>query len=177
MENKILNTILKKTLKTTQFKGVFCLEELLLIPRKKGYYVLNIASCKMKNGHFITIVVDFERNKNNVIIFDPLSLQLPKNILQWCGKKIIFLCSYPIQNIFTNVCSLYSIFFLVQYNKKLPIKNILQVFNKNTSQNDSYVYWWVVRNKLLGYPLKFFDYKLIKKYISKICPPPTPSPR
>lgn len=129
---------LEKCKKLKLFKGVFSKNTIPNYISKLCEFsiICNLSNNDEQGTHFITIIY-----KNKCLLFlDPLKLDM-KNLFSDFFSNLniskLLTLNYPIQDMLTDTCGIYCIFFVLLFDQHLPILN-LQKFNAlHLKLNDS----------------------------------------
>ena len=158
METRQILNILKNTVDTNKFLGVFASDMLPTTETLKNAIienngeiglVLNTDPSTKPGSHWVAIYVNSDGTEADY--FDSYGLPptrvpniskfLMKNFKKWQYNK------KRIQNYFSSVCGHYCIYFIVQRSKNIPMSKIANKFSaENCEQNDEMITEWINEN-------------------------------
>lgn len=132
------------------FLGVFPCDKLpTSIPYKPAALIVNTDPSYKKGEHWVAIFFDVW---NEAVYFDSYGLSpagpemidfISKNAVKWNHNTVC------LQSFTSNVCGMYCIFYLFYKSREYKMKNILNMFSKDTLSNDAIVCNFV--NKAFNY--------------------------
>ena len=166
MDNHELHCMLKNLI-GEGFDRVFSRQEKINIKNNK-YYVFN-TEIWPKTGHFIAIY----SCGLNIYVFDSIGLnQFTISDIKCENKvRIVYLNSKKLQSQYSQICSLYCIFFIYNIFHGKSYSYIVNHFSTNSDNNDTILYSWYIKNKFFkNYKkLNIIDTKYIEQTVRNIC--------
>ena len=104
---------------------------------KQTLFIYNLEPSYMGGSHWIATYA-----KNNVInYFDSFGMPPFEEMLQHAKKENVTLLhqNQQIQNLYTNTCGYYCLYFLNEMNKGKDYFDLLQVFSSDTYKNEKFI--------------------------------------
>ena len=104
---------------------------------KLALFIYNLEPSYMNGSHWCATYA-----KNNVInYFDSFGMPPFEEMLQHAKKENVTLLhqNQQIQNLYTNTCGYYCLYFLNEMNKGVDYFDLLQVFSHDTHKNEQFI--------------------------------------
>ena len=151
-----MNTIQidKKLDKIEGFLGTFPFDQVPITHRKKFSLVINTSSSHEPGDHWLALVYkdnifyfldSYGRNFTDLTFSEEFRLAIKK----YTGKKK---CKYNkklLQQLTSNTCAGYAIYFVIMMSDDVSLKNALKPFNNNLKYNDDYITSLIMKNSLI----------------------------
>ena len=138
MNNLQIDACLKKC---KSFHGTFPIDKMPPLDDKPYSCVLNLSPSGHSGTHWVAL---FSRDDETVEYFDSYGRQMPGDIRACIGERYAVRNNVILQQLGSNVCGQYCIYFVWNRDKGRPMKRIIADFSKiDQKRNDSKVKLWV----------------------------------
>ena len=118
-------------------KNVLSRDQKVPHDHKQTLFIYNLEPAYMNGSHWCATYA-----KNNVInYFDSFGMPPFEEMLQHAKKENVTLLhqNQQIQNLYTNTCGYYCLYFLNEMNKGVDYFDLLQVFSHDTHKNEQFI--------------------------------------
>ena len=151
-----MNTIQidKKLDKVKGFLGAFPYDQIPKSKKKLFSLVINTSSSRGPGDHWLALVYrneiyyfldSYGRNIKDITF----SKEFREAIQNYIAKKHIIYNKRILQQITTNTCGYYAIYFVKMLSMNVSLKNSLKPFNNNLKYNDEYITSLITKNYLI----------------------------
>lgn len=148
MATSELNAILSQCKVTkSHFLGTYAADKTPHVMKYPASIVWNTATSESRGEHWVCCFIDERRN---AYFFDssgsPVSSQIAEHMHKF-STKVIRMCPFPIQSMFSDVCGHYCIFFIISQTLGI-FQHLLEnaLTRHNLLKNDEFVKKWFVRH-------------------------------
>lgn len=137
MDTHQINSLLRKY---NLFKGTFPRDMIPSPESRPAAFIVNTDSSREDGEHWVALIVT---KRNRCIYFDPFGFPpLHRDIINFIKREApegLFYSSMSLQNISSDVCGKYCVYFVERLARGDSLRTFLIKFSSNTFENDSYI--------------------------------------